>query len=280
MRRNFIELASIIGLALLSQNVKADILVGPGGAFQPWTAAVLGPASSPTYTSPTNPGPYWNNFSGDGPTANIGWCLVGGGGCVIASPPGAIDYYGTSTGAAVQNMAFVSSGNSVTATVSLLGELTNQMGTPQNSGYNIFGWYTISANGTINATPLWNSKTGTIGQSATFSPGPAGTLYGLFLENIQGAGTPDVADYFWFMNSSSDYGTGTAAPVDSDQHFAVFSGVPGIYIVGMDDTNNGNQDFNNMIVELVTAPEPGAFMLTGVGFVSLFALARRRRAQA
>ena len=119
MRRNFIELATIVGLALFSQNLKADILVGPGGAFQPWTSAVLGPASAPTYTSSTNPGPYWNNASGDGPTANIGWCLAGGGNCVIASPPGAIAYYDGSSGAALQKMAFVSTG--MPATVSLIG---------------------------------------------------------------------------------------------------------------------------------------------------------------
>lgn len=277
MRRKFIELASIIGLALLSQNLKGDILVGPGGAFQPWTATVLGPETSPTYTSSTHPGPYWNNFSGDGPTANIGWCLVGGGGCVIASPPGAIAYYGTSTGAAVQNMAFVSSG--MPATVSLLGQLTNQLGTTTNSGYNVFGWYTIAADGTISATALWNSKTDTTGQSATFNPGPAGTHYGLFLENIQGSGTNYVATYFWFMNSSSDYSAGTGGPVDGDQHFAVFSGVPGTYIIGVDDTNNGNEDFNNMIVELVTAPEPATFALSGIGFLCLLAAARRRKLQ-
>jgi hypothetical protein len=279
MKRNFLELASVFGLLLLAQNLRADILVGPGGAFQPWTASVLGPAAAPTYTGALHPGPYWNNASGDGSTDNIGWCLTGGGGCVIASPPGALAYYGTATGAAVQNMAFVSSGLSATATVSLLGEYTNQLGTTANPGYNVFGWYTIAANGTITATPLWNSKTGSLGQSATFNPGPAGTLYGLYLENIQGSGTAAVADYFWFMNSSSDYGAGTAAPIDGLQHFAVFAGVPGTYFVGIDDTNNGNEDFNDMIVELVTAPEPRTWALFAVGLLICGFAIRRREQQ-
>jgi len=277
MKRNFLELAMILGLPLLSQNLRADMLVGPGGAFQPWTAAVLGPPAAPTYTGPNHPGPYWNNPSGDSPTGNIGWCLVGGGGCVIASPPGALAYYGTPTGAAVQNMAFVSTG--MPATVSLIGQLTNQLGTAANSGYNVFGWYTITSNGTITATTLWNSKTDSIGELATFTPGAAGTHYGLFLENIQGGGTAAEADYFWFMNSSSDYGAGTASPIDGLQHFAVFAGVPGTYFVGVDDTNNGNQDFNNMIVELITAPEPRTVALFGFGFL-LCGLAFRRRQQA
>jgi hypothetical protein len=265
MKRTVLKLASLVGLLVLSHNLKADTLVGPGGAFQPWTAAVLGPASGPTYTGPTHPGPYWNNLSGDGATANIGWCLTGGSNeCVIASPPGAIAYYGTATGAAIANMNFVSNG--VAVTVSLLGQLTNQLGTAKNSGYNVFGWYEINANGTIGATTqLWNSKTDVVGQNATFTPGPAGTNYGLYLENIQGNGQ---ADYFWFMNSSQDYSAGPDKnPPDTNQHFAAFSGVPGQFYIGMDDSNSGNQDFNNMIVELINAPEPSTLGLLGISLL-------------
>ncbi len=273
MTRPYIKLASLIGLAFLSQTLEADTLVGPGGAFQPWTASVLGPTAAPTYTSANHPGPYWNNFSGDGPTANIGWCLVGGGGCVIASPPGAIAYYGTSSGAAIQNMAFVSSG--IAMKVSLLAQLTNQVGTAANPGYNVFGWYSINPNGTITATALWNSKNDSIGEYATFNPGPAGTHYGLFLENIQGGGTSAESDYFWFMNSSSDHGGGTASNVDTSQHFAIFSGTPNQFIIGVDDTNNGNQDFNNMVIELVS-PEPATLSLLGVSLLGVLLIGRRR----
>jgi hypothetical protein len=259
-----------MALLLLSQNVKADVLVGPGGAFQAWTAAVLGPAAAPTYTSVAHPGPFWNNFSGDSPSGNIGWCLVGGGGCVIASPPGAISYYGTATKAAVQNMSFQNSGKAVT--VSLVGQLTNQLGTVANTGYNVFGWYQINANGTIGAmTSLWNSKSDKVGQSATFSPNGN---YGLFLENIQGNG---AADYFWFMNATADTSSGpNANPVDSSQHFAVFSGTTGQFFIGVDDTNNGNTDYNNMIIELVNAPEPRTFALLGAGLLLCGMLIARR----
>jgi len=266
MNRTIIGLASVLGMALLGQNLHADVLVGPGGAFQQWTSAVLGPVNNPTYG-----GPYWNNVSGDGPTANIGWCLVGGGGCVIASPPGAIAYYGTATGQAVQNMYFQNKG--IAVTVSLLGMLTNQMGTAQNSGYNVFGWYQLNSNGTIGAmTTLWNSKTGVIGESATFTPNGN---YGFFLENIQGNGS---ADYFWFMNSSQDYSAGpNKNPIDTTQHFAVFSGTPGSYILGMDDTNFGNMDYNNMIVEVVNAPEPKLVTLLMIGFALCGFVTLRKR---
>jgi hypothetical protein len=260
MKRTFLALASIVGLTLLSQSIKADTLVGPGGAFQPWTAAILGPAGAPTYTSPTHPGPYWNVFSGDGPTANIGWCMVGTGGCVIASPPGAIAAYLAPSFAAVANMNFVSNGTPIT--LSLLGQFTNQIGSAANSGYNVFGWYQLKANGTIGAmTPLWNSKTDSIGQSATFTPS---ANYGLYLENIQGNGQ---ADYFWFMTSSQDYSAGPDKnPVDTNQHFAAFSGVPGQFFIGISDTDFGDDDYNDMIIKLVNAPEPRALGLLCIGF--------------
>jgi hypothetical protein len=265
MKRISIELASIIGLALFSQNARADSIVGPGGAFQKWTSAVLGPANAPTYG-----GPYWNNVSGDGPAYNIGWCLVGTGGCVIASPPGAISYWGNGQ-ASVPNMYFQSSG--IPVTVSLVGMFTNQLGTPKNTGYNVFGWYEVNANGTIGAvTTLWNSKTAVVGESATFLP--TGN-YGLFLENVQGNG---AADYFWFMNKTQDYSAGpNKNPIDSNQHFTVFSGTPGQYFIGMDDTNKGNMDYNNMIVELTNAPEPSEFVLSGLCLLFGFRLTAVRR---
>jgi hypothetical protein len=267
MKRIFIELASIFGLALLSQTVRADALKGKGGAFQPWTSAVLGPVGAPTYG-----GPYWNNFSPDGPAANIGWCLVGTGGCVIASPPGAISYYGNGT-AAVSNMYYQNNGTPVT--VSLLAMYTNQLGTPKNTGYNVFGWYEINSNGTIGAmTALWNSKSATIGETATFVPTGS---YGLYLENIQGNGQ---ADYFWFMNKGQDYSAGPDKnPIDSTQHFAIFSGTPGQYFVGMDDTDGGALDYNDMIVKVTNAPEPSAFVLSGLGLLCGFRFARSAKSR-
>jgi hypothetical protein len=171
--------------------------------------------------------------------------------------------------------------NGVPVTVSLVGLFTNHLGTTQNSGYNLFGWYEINANGTIGAmTTLWNSKSAAVGDSSTFAP--TGN-YGLFLENIQGNGQ---SDYFWFMNKTQDYSAGTYPhnPVDSAQHFAVFGGAPDQYFVGIDDTNNGNEDYNDMIIKVTNAPEPCALFLSGLslcvccGYGSLRNQRPRRRA--
>jgi hypothetical protein len=168
-------------------------------------------------------------------------------------------------------MSFQNNGKAVT--VSLVGQLTNQLGTAANPGYNIFGWYQINPNGTIGAmTPLWNSKSDTIGEAATFTPNGN---YGLYLENIQSS----TADYFWFMNSADNISKGgTAAVADSSQHFAVFSGTPGQFFIGVDDTNNGNADYNNMIIELVNAPEPRTFGFFGISLlVGGLLLSRRNK---
>ena len=279
MKRTLVILASITGMVIFSQIGKADTLVGSGGGFQSWSPAVLGTPTNPTYG-----GPYWNNLSADGPTANIGWCLTGGGSCVISSPPGAIKYYGTDSGNAVQNMSFQSSGSAIS--VSLVGQFTNQIGVAPNTGYNVFGWYTINPDGTIGAmTSLWNSKTDTIGESATFTPTGH---YGLFFENIQGNG---LADYFWFMNSTQNYSAGVDKnPVVAGQLFAVFSGTPNEFYVGMEDANGGDNDFQDMIVQLYTTasgcppppcitPEPSTLLLSGVGFMLGGGVLLRRRRQ-
>jgi hypothetical protein len=269
MKRTIIRLASICFFALFSLNVKADTLVGPGGAFQAWTAAVLGPASAPTYG-----GPYWNNFSGDGPAANIGWCLAGTGGCAIASPPGAIKYYGAGLNA-VQNMSF--NNNGIAVSVSLLGAFSNQKG--GTNGVDYFGWYAIKADGTIGAmTRLWSSTTPASGTSAVFTP--TGN-YGFFLENVQGNGS---ADYFWFMNAGSDNGMGSGATggatADALQHFAVFNGDPGTFFLGIEDTNRGDGDFNDLVVKVTNVLEPGSVLLLTAGLLLLSGVLGRKHCQA
>jgi len=247
--------------------VSANTLVGPGGAFQPWTSTVLQPVNS---ANPTYGGPYWNNFSGDGAKANIGWCLAGTGGCAISSPPGAISYYGTSTGAAVQNMAFVNPGSPVS--ISLLGTFTNQKGNGNGTDY--FGWYAINADGSIGAmTQLWSSTAPVNTTSAIITPNGS---YGLYLESVQGNG---AASYFWFMNDNDNYAGGpNKNPVDNNQHFAVFSATPGIYYVGMEEGNyalgTADGDFNDMIVKVTSVPEPAA--LTLLGAAVLLAVRRKR----
>jgi hypothetical protein len=111
-------------------------------------------------------------------------------------------------------------------------------------------------------TTLWNSKTASTGESAIFTP--AGS-YGLFLENIQGN---RQADYFWFMNASQDYAAGPEMnPVDANQHFAVFSGVPGQFFVGIADTSFGDRGYSDMVVKVTNAPESRTVILLFIGLL-------------
>lgn len=260
----------VVGIAAFAVSLHADSLTGPGGAWQNWSAATLGPASTPTYG-----GAYWNNFSGNGNNANIGWCMTGTGGCAIKSPPSAINYYGNGTNA-VQNMSFQSQGAPVT--VSLLGLNTNQTG--GNSGTDYFGWYTINSNGTIGTTTqLWRSTSPANSTSATFTP-TAGSSYGFYLENVQSPGKSYESDYFWFMNSADDYAKGMGSGNQGMQHFTVFSSDPnGSFFLGIEDSRGGgNLDFSNLIVEVQNGvPEPASLLLFGSGLAICGLVARKRR---
>jgi hypothetical protein len=160
MRFRSLCLASASVMASFGISAAADTIIG-AGSLQSWSASILGPSSSPTYG-----GPYWNNQSGEGATANIGWCLTGSPACPIASPPGAIPYFGNGTNAA-SNMFFGNSMGSVQ--VSLLGNFTSQTG-GASDGINYFGWYTIQADGTLGTMTRLLSAAAPVNASAIFSP--------------------------------------------------------------------------------------------------------------
>ena len=83
------------------------------------------------------------------------------------------------------------------------------------------------------------------------------------------------------MNKTQDYSAGPDKnPVDTTQHFAIFSGTPGQYFVGMDDTTYGAVDYNDMIVKIMNVPEPSTFLLAGLGLLCGFRFARSTKSSA
>ena len=292
-RPRFFLLAASI-LFLIPCVLTADTLSGGGGSWQSgWTQAQLYGSSSPT------PGtPYWNNASGDNPgprLGNIGWCLTGGNTvCNVAGDPGTLPYYGLSSGGAVSDMFFTSSG--VPLTLSILGIHTDQ--TSISNGLDIFGYYVLPASGSPTLVPLFNTSQAGTGSTTTLDLS-SGTAYGFYLENIHGPGGPDESDIYFLTNSGSNYNTyhGSTNPgPDSYQHFAVFQTADG-YIVGDVDgyacptpAQQGQSscivssefDYNDVIVGIApaapTVPEPATLGLIGVSGL-LLAVKMRRKLQ-
>jgi hypothetical protein len=265
----------------------ADAVTGAGD-WQQWSPANLVQGMSPTPGSP-----YWNNESGDGNRFNIGWCLVGGGGCTISNPPGNAPYFGTNTGSAPSNILFVSGGHTVTATL--------EAAFTASGPFDTFGWYSINADGSMGSLNPLFSAAGSPGiTNTTFAPVDR---YGFYIEQDQGAsGGPFSSKYFFFMDSAANRVGGFQNPGDNLQHFAVFDPKAGTsgdgtqYYIGGVDTRVcigrgigtcdpiDDFDYNDFVVRLDlnsprvggSAPEPATFGLLGCSLCLLTAVLRRR----
>jgi hypothetical protein len=229
---------------------------------------------------------YWNNSSGDGLRANMGWCLIGGGQCGMSNAPGPLPFYSVSF-TAPSTFYFTASGHPSTAT--LRASVTDQKG-PGNA-FDVFGYYLADATGTPiagSAQAMFNSNDPD-GTNYPFDLA-AGQQYGFYIENIQGPNTPFQTTYSFSMNASSNVASGSM-PADPIQHFSVFQTASTFYI-GANDADaclNSFQpgtspcvpasqfDYNDMIVQLNTGtPEPAPLALVGGGMLVLSALLRRR----
>jgi hypothetical protein len=244
----------------------ADTLNGDNGSWQHWNAATLGTAAGPTYG-----GPFWNNKSGQGAAANIGWCLVGGGNCSIANPPGALPFFATGNLAAVPTMSFSSDGSAVD--VSLAGVFTTQ--TTPAIGIDYFGYYLLDSSGKVTFPPKQLlSASDALNTAASFSVAP-NTKYGFYLENVQGQGTSVETDYWFFMDSTQDT-TNRNISLTPFQHVAVFQSGAADYYLGIEDcissaNNSCDQDYNDMIIKVSVAsvPEPASAIFGGIGLFSI-----------
>ena len=287
IRGKFCSLAVVAFALSWAVFVKADTIstAGPSGTWQGWSSTNL--YSTPGQTPGT---PYWNNSSGDGPQANIGWCLAGGGTCTLAAgTPGNLPYLGGPGGSSLSDLFFTASGNGI---VSLQVSRTDAK---TSLNVSLFGYYLADATGAP-VGPLHQlfRSTDAAGSNVTL-PLTAGQNYGFYTENIQGAGTPFETDYFFYMDSALNSASGSMPP-DALQHFAAFQSGANYFIgtVSADACQNGFLpqtspcvlssafDYNDIVVELGPVPEPASLGLLGGSLVllALFVRYRNRRSAA
>jgi hypothetical protein len=204
------------------------------------------------------------------------------------SPGTTLPYFGTNTGGSVPNMFFTSAGVPMTFTVD--GLHTNETNI---DFFDVFGYYLVNSGtgqpmGSL--IPLFNTNPTTspasVGSFATINL-PAGTEYGLYIENIKGRDVGLETDYIFEMSGSNTYGP---LPNDGLQHFAIFQTANG-YLVGDQDgvgcdpvkvssacVSPSYFDYNNIIVSLAPAPEPATIGLVALSFLVLGGLLRRKLA--
>jgi hypothetical protein len=239
---------------------------------------------------------YWNNDSGDGTDANVGWCLVGSGQCAMKNAPGRISFYATPSLTAPTDMYFTSAGHAMQLTLDL--SLTAEKG---GGGMDFFGYYLTDSTGAQigNPTIVFNSNQAS-GATALLPSLSPGQNYGFFIENIQGYGTSSQqTDYSFYMNSSANSSTGFM-PAGNLQHFAIFQYGATYYLGTVDAAacsgsftvdnspciSSSQFDYNDMVVQLSSVvgqaevghadpvPEPAGLLPLGIIVV---ALAVRRR---
>lgn len=258
-----------IGRALA---VAALLLPAAAARAQVVTSGTWNPMVAPTNAS----GAFWDNASSDGGNCNIGFFLLyaAGGGfgpCGQSKPSqafvdGNAGRLGTAAGA--PNGAFLShaaySFAAGTWTVDFLANI---------AGY-----------GPGNAPPqeLWVFTDGLAGPQALFQVYAVGTYPNAlttsftfttssawYLGALHAYGTSGwdysstmMANHGWALFSQNDVGN---APGAADRYYAAFGDVPA-----------GDQDYNDLVVEISSVPEPGGLLLIATGLAGLLLTVKRR----
>lgn len=233
----------VLTLSLLgSLSAKADGVVG--GSWYSWSTSIL---NSP------GTGAYWNNNSSDGSKYNIGWCLAGGGNCIIPNPPGNIPFLSSGSGNAPSNFYLTNTGSGDAGT--LVASITN------NSSHDFFGWYNLVNNTPVLHPLLVGNETN---MTVVFTPTANYGFY--FQDQVNGGST-------WFTQTSYE-----ASKDDGFQAFALFQQTAGSnYWLGVEDGGiGGDKDYQDMIIHLASVPEPASVVLLGGSLLMMGGFIRRR----
>jgi Domain of unknown function (DUF4114) len=233
MKRKILILGVV--LALLAAMI-APLAVSAGPVtygWQTWTIAAISGANQ------NNGTPYWNNLSVEGANENVGDILSGANGNTdLTSPPGAIPYWGASSGGASDpNIFFASTGSAGIAYPAGPGQVTVKVVHAGNAATNVMGWYDVANNSVLNQLFIGASA----GTSVTFTPS---AQFGLYF-----VGEGDK----WYSQANLN-----TSGEQSDQHFAVFKDASGNFWVGSEDHafSIADKDYNDMVVEIIPPSVP------------------------
>lgn len=210
---------------------------------------------------PNNNGvPYFDHSSWDGsPPGNI-WNVLNN---LEGIPDSRLEFWGTAAGGPDGNLTFGLGGQSVEVKLSF--EFAG------NKNVNEFGWFApdLGGNG-FQLSDLHPLFAGSATNGATVHA-QLPDVFGLYLRNTRNG------DVFLSLAGLS--------PTDPfAQHFSVLrdTSVPTTLWLGVEDLPLGtsDKDFNDFVVSLTPAPEPGTLLLVGSGLVAGAGYVRRRRLSA